>query len=86
MMKGKIISEEIIKKFKTYLCEEEKSENTKEKYFRIIFAICSPACFTALKRTLQNSLTFSVIAVLTQQEFISFQLVPNTGNAWNKCD
>ena len=33
-MKGKIISEEIIERFKTYLCEEEKSENTKEKYIR----------------------------------------------------
>ena len=37
-MKGKIISEEIIKKFRTYLCEEEKSENTKEKYIRDVNA------------------------------------------------
>ena len=37
-MKGKIISEEIIKKFRTYLCEEEKSENTKEKYIRDVRA------------------------------------------------
>ena len=38
MMKGKIISEEIIERFKTYLCEEEKSENTKEKYIRDVRA------------------------------------------------
>ena len=37
-MKGKIISEEIIEKFRTYLCEEEKSENTKEKYIRDVRA------------------------------------------------
>ena len=37
-MKGKIISEEIIEKFKVYLCEEEKSENTKEKYIRDVKA------------------------------------------------
>lgn len=37
-MKGKTVSEEIIKKFKTYLCEEEKSENTKEKYIRDVKA------------------------------------------------
>ena len=37
-MKGKNISEEIIEKFKTYLCEEEKSENTKEKYIRDVRA------------------------------------------------
>ncbi len=37
-MKGKIISEKIIEKFKTYLCEEEKSENTKEKYIRDVRA------------------------------------------------
>ena len=37
-MKGKFISEEIIKRFKTYLCEEEKSENTKEKYIRDVRA------------------------------------------------
>ena len=37
-MKGKIISEEIIERFKTYLCEEEKSENTKEKYIRDVKA------------------------------------------------
>ena len=38
MMKGKIISKEIIERFKTYLCEEEKSENTKEKYIRDVKA------------------------------------------------
>ncbi len=37
-MKGKIISEEIIKKLKIHLCEEEKSENTKEKYIRDVRA------------------------------------------------
>ena len=37
-MKGKTVSEEIIKRFKTYLCEEEKSENTKEKYIRDVHA------------------------------------------------
>ncbi len=37
-MKGKIISEKNIEKFKTYLCEEEKSENTKEKYIRDVRA------------------------------------------------
>ena len=38
MMKGKIISEKVIEKFKVYLCEEEKSENTKEKYIRDVRA------------------------------------------------
>ena len=37
-MKGKIITKEIIEKFKTHLCEEEKSENTKEKYIRDVRA------------------------------------------------
>ncbi len=37
-MKGKFLTEEIIIKFKTYLCEEEKSENTKEKYIRDVRA------------------------------------------------
>jgi len=37
-MKRKYISEEIIERFKTYLCEEEKSENTKEKYIRDVRA------------------------------------------------
>ena len=37
-MKGKIISEKVIEKFKTHLCEEEKSENTKEKYIRDVRA------------------------------------------------
>ncbi|MBQ0026414.1 MAG: tyrosine-type recombinase/integrase [Lachnospiraceae bacterium] len=37
-MKEKIISEEIIERFETYLCEEEKSENTKEKYIRDVKA------------------------------------------------
>ena len=29
-MKGKIISEEIIKKFRTYLCEEEKARTQRK--------------------------------------------------------
>ena len=49
MMKGKFISEETIKRFKTYLCAEEKSENTKEKYIRDVkaFALfCGGAAIT----------------------------------------
>ena len=42
-MKGKIISEKIIERFKTYLCEEEKSENTKEKYIRDVRAFAEYA-------------------------------------------
>lgn len=37
-MKGTVFSEETINEFKKFLCKEEKSENTKEKYIRDVRA------------------------------------------------
>jgi hypothetical protein len=46
---------------------------------------CSPAPFTALKRTLQSLQTFQVTAVSIPQEFILSLPVMNTADEWKIC-
>ena len=74
---GKPISRTNIWREMKDLCEEAN--------FRITCATCSLVCFTGLRRTSQNLLTFSVTAVSTQPEFISFQQVRSIANEWKIC-
>lgn len=56
-----------------------------QKVFPHNYATCSHAHFTVLKKTLRSLRIFSVTAVSTQLEFISFQPVRNTADEWKIC-
>ena len=56
-----------------------------QKVFPHNLRTCSPAPFTALKRTLQSLQTFQVTAVSIPQEFILSLPVMNTADEWKIC-
>ena len=66
------------------LCEQA-GVNSK-KSFRITCVTYLPVPFTALKRTLPSSQTFSDTAVLTPHEFILSLPEMNTVSVWKICD
>ena len=55
-MKGRILTSEAIQNFKKYLREEEKSENTIEKYLRDVRAFA--ACLNCVEVTKEAAIAY----------------------------
>ena len=76
----RIVTEQLIDKFKAYLTSEERSAATVEKYVRDVKSLA--AFMHGLPISKEAVIASSVTAVSTQHEFISFPPERNTAAVW----